>query len=157
MAEGKTLAEYGITDAYTKDEVNALLPVFPTVVSAFINDVGYFTEHQDISGKQDKLTLAQLAAANSGITAEQVELFGSYSSIISGKQDKLNNAQISAANSGINASKVYAYGTYESSIVNKANKATTLAGYGITDTYTKDDIEDMFNTLKNVIDEAIED
>ena len=31
------------------------IPTVPTNVSAFINDAGYLTEHQDISGKQDKL------------------------------------------------------------------------------------------------------
>ena len=36
----------------------------PTDVSAFVNDAGYLTEHQDISGKQDKLT------AGSRITIE---------------------------------------------------------------------------------------
>lgn len=32
------------------------LPVVPTNVSAFTNDAGYLTQHQDISGKQDVLT-----------------------------------------------------------------------------------------------------
>ena len=66
-----TLAGYGITDAYTKTEVNEALegklnvanskgfalkseiPTVPTEVSAFTNDAGYLTEHQDISGKVD--------------------------------------------------------------------------------------------------------
>lgn len=34
----------------------AELPVVPTNVSAFTNDAGYLTQHQDISGKQDVLT-----------------------------------------------------------------------------------------------------
>ena len=36
----------------------------PTKTSELINDSGYLTEHQDISGKQDKLTDAQLANLN---------------------------------------------------------------------------------------------
>jgi hypothetical protein len=39
------------TDKADKSEI----PVVPTKVSAFENDIGYLTEHQDISGKQDKL------------------------------------------------------------------------------------------------------
>lgn len=50
---------------YTKTEVNSSLetkadkteiPTVPTNVSAFTNDAGYLTEHQDISGKQDVIT-----------------------------------------------------------------------------------------------------
>lgn len=155
--EGKTLAEYGITNAYTKDEVDALIPIFPTVVSAFINDVGYFTEHQDISGKQDKLTTNQMLAADSGITAEKVETYDAYGSIIVQKQNTLTNNQLAAANSGITASKVYTYNTFEANINNKADKANTLAGYGITDTYTKTEVENMFETLKSIIDNALDD
>lgn len=155
--QGKTLADYGITNAYTKDEVNALLPTFPTKVSAFINDVGYFTEHQDISGKQDALTQSQLEAADSGITADKVATYDTYGPIIVQKQDSLNNNQMMAANSGITASKVYAYSSFETNINNKADKANTLAGYGIQDTYTKNEVEDMFETLKGIIDEAVDD
>ena len=44
---------------YTAQEVGALpadtvIPTVPTNVSAFTNDAGYLTEHQDISGKADK-------------------------------------------------------------------------------------------------------
>ena len=35
------------------------IPTVPTNVSAFINDAGYLTEHQDLSGKQDKLVSGQ--------------------------------------------------------------------------------------------------
>lgn len=35
------------------------IPVIPTKVSAFENDAGYLTEHQDLSGKQDKLTAGE--------------------------------------------------------------------------------------------------
>ena len=118
--ENNTLASYGITDAYTKTEVDALIPVFPTVVSAFINDVGYLTQHQDISGKQDKLNNAQMRAATSGITTDKIELYDTYSAIID----------------------------------RKADKADSLAGYGIKDTYRKEEVEEMFQILKNVIDSA---
>lgn len=33
------------------------IPVVPTNVSAFNNDAGYLTQHQDISGKEDKMTV----------------------------------------------------------------------------------------------------
>ena len=60
-----------LSDYYTSEQTDALLagkqpvgdyatraelPVVPTNVSAFTNDAGYLTQHQDISGKQDVLT-----------------------------------------------------------------------------------------------------
>lgn len=64
--DGKTLADYGITDAYTKTETNNLLDgkadksEIPTKVSDLENDAGYLTQHQDISGKADKTYVDEL-------------------------------------------------------------------------------------------------
>lgn len=49
---------------YTASEVGALpdttvIPTVPTNVSAFTNDAGYLTEHQDISGKLDASKLPE--------------------------------------------------------------------------------------------------
>lgn len=38
-----TLAGYGITNAYTKSQVDGMIPTVPTNVSAFTNDAGYLT------------------------------------------------------------------------------------------------------------------
>lgn len=48
------------SETYTKQEVHALIAAIPTVptnVSAFTNDAGYLTQHQDISGKEDVTTI----------------------------------------------------------------------------------------------------
>ena len=76
------------------------------------------TAHQDISGKQDKLTVEQLNAVNSGITEAKVSTYDGYAT---SKQDKLSTAQLGAVNSGITAAKV---GTYEG----YAGKITALEG-----------------------------
>lgn len=52
---------------------------------------------------------------------------------LTAKQDALSQAQLNAINSGITADKVTAYDGYATTIAGKADKATTLAGYGITD------------------------
>lgn len=60
---GKTLADYGITDAYTKAETYSKAEVdakIPTKVSQLQNDAGYLTQHQDISGKADKSYVDEL-------------------------------------------------------------------------------------------------
>ncbi len=100
------------------------IPTVPTNVSAFTNDAGYLTAHQDISGKQDKITSTnKLPAANvSGLAA--VATSGDYDDLtnkptiptktsdltndsgfltahqdISGKQDKITSTnKLPAAN-----------------------------------------------------------
>ena len=79
------------------------------------------TAHQDISGKQDKLSDTQLNAVNSGITADKVSTYDGYATTIAGKQDKLSTAQLNAVNSGITAAKVGTYDGY-------ADKITALEG-----------------------------
>lgn len=79
------------------------------------------TAHQDISGKQDKLTTDQLNAVNSGITEAKVSTYDGYATTIAGKQDKLTTAQQNAVNSGITAAKVGTYDGY-------ADKITALEG-----------------------------
>ena len=43
----------------------------PTNVSSFVNDVGYLTEHQDISGKQDKLTAGDRITIEENVISAQ--------------------------------------------------------------------------------------
>lgn len=47
---------------------STVIPVVPTNVSAFQNDAGYLTSHQDISGKEDKVDI--VSASGATLTAE---------------------------------------------------------------------------------------
>lgn len=83
---GKTLADYGIEDAYKKTETYSKAEVdakIPTKVSQLQNDSGYLTQHQDISGKADKSEIptkvSQLQNDSGYLTQHQD---------ISGKADK---------------------------------------------------------------------
>ena len=67
-----TLSGYGITDAYTKTEVNGLIPAVPTNVSAFTNDAGYLTSHQSITGKMDKTYAANDAESIAEVPTGQL-------------------------------------------------------------------------------------
>lgn len=79
-----TLSGYGITNAYTKTEVDNLIPTVPSAsTSSPVMDgtasAGSSTAwargdhvHPHDTSKQDTLTAAQLAAANSGITADDL-------------------------------------------------------------------------------------
>ena len=67
---GKALSSDITLDA---SDVGALpsstpIPVVPTNVSAFTNDAGYLTSHQDISGKEDKVDI--VSASGATLTAE---------------------------------------------------------------------------------------
>ena len=46
------------------------IPTVPTNVSAFTNDAGYLTSHQDISGKEDVTPIVAQSTAVSTLTAE---------------------------------------------------------------------------------------
>lgn len=103
----------------------------------------------ELAKKQDNLTTDQLAAANSGITADKVAAYDAHvanadihvtaeqKTTWTAKQDALTEDQMKAVNSGITAEKVAAFDGYATTLEGKADKATTLAGYGITDAYTK--------------------
>ena len=61
------------TNDYTTEEktklagIQAGAQVNPTNVSAFTNDAGYLTQHQDISGKEDKMIIEEAEASPSGV------------------------------------------------------------------------------------------
>ena len=131
-----TLSGYGITDAYTKTQVDALIPTVPTKTSDLTNDSGFLTSHRDISGKMD-LILVDVPAA-SGQTAPDYT-----SALFTG----LSVGQLFICHlSGLvtywvkvasdSALRIARYSELPD-ISGKANSATTLAGYGITDAYTK--------------------
>ena len=71
---------------------------------------------------------------------------------LAAKQNSLTSAQINAVNSGITSAKVGTYDGYASTIANKADKATTLSGYGITDSYTKTQIDNKFAGLISYVE-----
>lgn len=61
------------------------IPTVPTDVSAFNNDVGYLTRHQDISGKQDRLTAgAGIDITNNVLSAKGYQLIKSMTTDFNG-------------------------------------------------------------------------
>lgn len=57
------------------------IPVVPTNVSAFTNDVGYLTEHQDISGKANKISVVQTSTSTIEINSNTFYKFGEVASL----------------------------------------------------------------------------
>ena len=62
-SEGVDLGDYATKDFVSEEIKKIDIPTVPTNVSAFTNDAGYLTSHQDISGKQDVISdLADIRA-----------------------------------------------------------------------------------------------
>lgn len=82
-----------------------------------------------VEGKQDELTTAQLAAVNSGATAEKI-------AAIANKQDELTTAQLAAANSGIDSSKVADITASKTAVASLASSAKNVARWACTEAQT---------------------
>ena len=65
LSGNKTTSDLGIT-----------IPTVPTNVSAFTNDAGYLTQHQDISGKQDTIQYSTMPTASSETVGKVVQYIG---------------------------------------------------------------------------------
>ena len=132
--KANSLAGYGIEDAYTKTEVDGKLEgkadasAIPTKVSQLENDSKYITEEaltakdyatkteltDGLAGKQDTLTFDETPTESS---QNVVKSGGVYTAIETAKSE------------------------LQSAIDDKADKGTTLAEYGITDAYTKSEVD----------------
>lgn len=53
-ADNNSISTVGYSNDYNDLDNKPTIPTIPTDVSAFTNDAGYLTQHQDISGKVDK-------------------------------------------------------------------------------------------------------
>jgi hypothetical protein len=78
-----TYATVASTGSYNDLSNKPTIPTVPTKISAFTNDAGYLTSHQDISGKVDKVTGKGLST-NDYTTAEKNKL-GAISASVNGK------------------------------------------------------------------------
>lgn len=94
----------------------------------------------DISGKADKATTLAGYGITDAYTKTQIN------TELGKKQNNLTEAQLNAVNSGITSEKVGAYDGYADTLSGKADSATTLAGYGITDAYTKTQVNNITGT-----------
>lgn len=64
------LAAVATSGSYNDLNDKPVIPVVPTNVSAFNNDAGYLTQHQDISGKEDLTTIVPVTTEMSALTTD---------------------------------------------------------------------------------------
>ena len=99
-----TLAGYGITDAYTKAQVNSLIPTVPTKTSDLVNDSGFLTQHQDISGKAD---ISDVPTKTSDLTNDSG--FLTQHQDVSGKMDRPLTSLAGDDTSGVALEQIFKY------------------------------------------------
>lgn len=108
------------------------IPTIPTKVSAFTNDAGYLTSHQDLSAYAKKTDIPS-------VPVKGVKVDGSTSKLTPDSSGVVTIPAIPTAVSSFTNDAGYL--TAHQDISGKADKATTLAGYGITDAYTSAEVD----------------
>ena len=144
-----TLADFGITDAYTKTEAGQSFASKASTLAGYNIGDAYTKSQVDgsLSGKADKsTTLAGYGITNAYTKTEVGQSFASKSTTLAGygitdAYTKTEAGQSFASKSttlaGYNIGDAYTKTQVDSALSSKADKGTTLAAYGIGDAYTQ--------------------
>ena len=158
------------TQDFVRGEIAKIeIPTVPTNISAFTNDAGYLTEHQDISGKQDVISDLETirSGAAAGATALQsipeeyiteTELNGrgylTEHQDISGKQDVISDLETIRSGAAAGATALQ-------SIPEEYITETELNGRGyltehqsLDNYYTKGEIDELLAPINQSITDA---
>ena len=108
------------------------------------------TEIPDISGKVDKSELSSVATSGSYDDLINKPIIPSKTSELTNDSGYLNSIPSEYVTETELNSKGYL--TEHQDISGKADKATTLAGYGITDAYTKEEVESRIASKQDLVD-----
>ena len=166
-----SLTGYGITDAYTKTEVDGMVAgtfhfkgsksaydQLPTDAKA--GDVWQVGDKEYAYNGSDWVELGFNIDLSAYATTEAVaESYATKQSLSDGlatKADSNNvytkneiDGKVTTINNNINAkansADVYTKGQVDTALSGKANTATTLSGYGITNAYTKTEVEGLLD------------
>lgn len=166
-----TLAGYGITNAYTKDEVDGMVAgtfhfkgekssTEELPVEAEIGDVYQVGEKEYAFNGEDWVELGFNIDLSAYAKTTDVEAtYATKTELNNGLAGKANSADVytkeqvnteiatlnTAINTKANSNDVYNKTDVDTALEGKANKATTLSGYGIGDAYTKSEADALIN------------
>lgn len=138
-----TLAGYNIGDAYTKTEVDSIKTNLTTEINKKANSDNVYTKSEidtTVADLNQKITDKDSLPEQAGNTDKFLTTNGTEASwaMIDKTTVGLNNVDnTSDLNKPISTA-------VQEALDSKADKATTLAGYGITDVYTKKEIENTY-------------
>ena len=134
------------TQDFVKDEIAKInIPTVPTNVSAFTNDAGYLTEHQDISGKQD--VISDLETIRSGAAAGATALQEVPAEYVT--ESELTDKGY------LTEQSLNGYAT-ESFVSEEIKKIVIPDVPNMDDYYTKGDIDTMIGNINTMIGQATE-
>ena len=134
------------TQDFVKDEIAKInIPTVPTNVSAFTNDAGYLTEHQDISGKQD--VISDLETIRTGAAAGATALQSIPEEYVT--ETELNNKGY------LTEQSLNGYAT-ESFVSEEIKKIVIPDVPNMDNYYTKGDIDTMIGNINTMIGLATE-
>ena len=166
-----TLAGYGITDAYTKTEVDGKI----AGTFKFVGEVESVDKLPTTAKAGDVYQVGQKEYAYDGDswvelgfnidlspyakTADVATTYATKQSVTEGLGAKANSADVynkteidgkvetinANINKKANSADVYTTTQMDTKLGGKADKATTLSGYGITDAYTKNEADALIN------------
>lgn len=151
-----TLAGYGITDAYTKGEVDSAVGVKANsadvytktevdgLVASTFHYMGTKATYAELPTEGNKVgdvwNITSADKANGIKAGDNVAWNGSGWDVLAGTVDLSAYSTTEQMNTAI-----------AEAVENKANSATTLAGYGITDAYTKEEANAAFLSEDEVV------
>lgn len=168
-----TLSGYGITNAYTKDEVDGMvagtfhfkgeaasLEELQAKTDAEVGDVYQVGEKEYAYTGDEWIDLGfNIDLSAYAKTTDVAATYATQTSLTTGLANKANvadvytktqvDAEITTIENNMakkaNVADVYTKTQTDSLLDNKATKSTTLAGYGITDAYTKTQVEGLLD------------
>ena len=139
-----TLAGYGITDAYTKSEVDSKL----STVYKYKGSVATYEELPSANNEVGDVYNVETDGMNYAWDGTTWDKLGGTVDLSNYYTKSEVNTELDKKLDITTASSTYATIT----IVNgKADKATTLSGYGITDAYTKSEVDSKLDTKQNTL------
>lgn len=147
-----TLSGYGITDAYTKTEVDAKVTVLTDDIDANSADIDDL--ETEVSGiKTDVATnTASIATLNSTVgdsTTGLVKSVNTNTSDIASMKTSISTINTDLGNKVDTSTYTSKVSELETAINTKATKATTLNGYGITNAYTKTEVDGLVDDIND--------
>ena len=169
--EGVDLSDYAKKDFVAEEIAKLDIPTVPTNVSAFTNDAGYLTAHQDISGKQDVITDLDDIRANAAlgasalqevpeeyVTEEELNKKGYLTEHqdISGKQDVITDLDDIRTNAALGATALQSVPSEYVTETELEQKGYLTEHQSLDNYYTKDDIDGKIDAINALIDQAID-
>ena len=139
-----TLAGYGITDAYTKSEVDSKL----STVYKYKGSVATYEELPSANNEVGDVYNVETDGMNYAWDGTTWDKLGGTLDLSNYYTKPEVNTELDKKLDITTASSTYATIT---TVNGKADKATTLAGYGIEDAYTKSEVDSKLDTKQNTL------